>query len=329
MKVTIQFRADEVQFTETEQGVTFNGMHVGQTAYFRKAVFGGPVSMAEANFRDLVIEGPGGTAAVWPHLDLSRTVITRALRITHVTLQELLAPALQVEGSAVLSGITINRHVDLQYSRFAMLDLPDVSAFMDANAVLRLDGMTYQQLRVSSRGANPLLPAQKWKELLALAEKAEYRTAVYVTLETFLRQQGYAQQADAVFVAQKRRERRHIVGGPLHLAWWSNIGLDGLVRYGRRPEWAAIWSMFVVGIGYWVFRRRNCMDPRKAEDATRPYSAFWYSLDLFAPVINLEAANVWRPKDTYRWLLLYMRVQKILGWLLVPLGLAAWTGILK
>jgi hypothetical protein len=67
------------------------------------------------------------------------------------------------------------------------------------------------------------------------------------------------------------------------------------------------------------------MDPYKQEDATRPYKAFWYSLDLFAPVINLEVANMWRPKDNYRWGVRYMRVHKIMGWLLVPLGVAAWT----
>ena len=41
------------------------------------------------------------------------------------------------------------------------------------------------------------------------------------------------------------------------------------------------------------------MEPCQDKDAKRPYKAFWYSLDLFAPVINLEVANVWRPKDTY------------------------------
>src|SRR5262249_29547574 len=115
----------------------------------------------------------------------------------------------------------------------------------------------------------------------------------------------------------------------LHAAWWKNIVLDGVAGHGRHPEWAVLWSALVVGVGYWVFHSRNNMEPYKNEDAARPYKAFWYSLDLFAPVINLEAANVWRPKDDCRWRVRYMRVQKILGWLLVPLGVAAWTGILK
>ncbi len=328
MKVMIQFNAVEAQFTNAAQTVIFDSIQVGHAAFFQKAVFVGPVSMSDANFHDLWIEGSGGTASLWPRLDLSRTVINRALRITDVTLQEFLASALRVESSAVLSKLKIKEKADLQYSSFATLVFSDVSGFTAADTVL-LDGMTYQQLHIGAGGGKALLTEQTWKDLLTLAEKAAYSTLVYLTLETFLRQQGYVQQADAVFVAQKRRERREVLGGPLHLAWWSNIGLDGLVGYGRHPEWAVLWSMLVVGIGSWVFHSRNCMDPRKDEDATRPYSAFWYSLDLFAPVINLEAANVWRPKETYWWCLLYMRVQKILGWLLVPLGLAAWMGILK
>jgi hypothetical protein len=152
---------------------------------------------------------------------------------------------------------------------------------------------------------------------------------VYLTLETFLRQRGYSEQADAVFVAQKRRERREVLGGPLHAAWWKNIVLDVIAGHGRHPGWAVLWSVGVIGFGYMVFHGRDTMTPQKPEDSDRSYNAFWYSVDLFAPVINLQAANVWRPIDSSRLRLFYMRIHSMLGWLLVPIGLAAWTGILK
>lgn len=60
------------------------------------------------------------------------------------------------------------------------------------------------------------------------------------------------------------------------------------------------------------------------------YNAFWYSLDLFAPVIDLEAATAWRPnKLEHRFLYHYSRLHRILGWVLVPIGAAAVTGIAK
>jgi hypothetical protein len=296
---------------------------------FEKTVFAGPVSMADARFRNLRIESAQDATPSWPSLNLSQTVVTSDLHLTHLTLQELLAPSLRVEGRAFLSEITVDHTINLQDSSFAILIFANpVSGIINATTVL-LDGMTYQQLRVGSRGEKTLRTEETREALLALAQKDKYHAEVYVILETFFRQHGYAEQADAVFIARKRRERSDVLGGLSHVAWWKNLVLDGVAGHGRHPEWAVLWSALVVGLGYGIFYSRNSMDPRKDEDAARPYNAFWYSLDLFAPIINLEAANVWRPKDDCRWRVYYMRVQKILGWLLVPLGVAAWTGILK
>lgn len=69
------------------------------------------------------------------------------------------------------------------------------------------------------------------------------------------------------------------------------------------------------------------------EDLKEPllgYNAFWYSLDLFAPVIDLEAASAWRPnKLKHQLLYSYSRLHRILGWILVPIGAAAITGFTK
>jgi uncharacterized protein YjbI with pentapeptide repeats len=60
------------------------------------------------------------------------------------------------------------------------------------------------------------------------------------------------------------------------------------------------------------------------------YNAFWYSLDLFAPVIDLEAASAFRPKKKDHPVLYhYSRLHRILGWVLVPVGAAAVTGLTK
>ena len=329
VKVTGQFNADAAQFTKAEQPANFNRMQVGETAFFRKVVFAGPVSITDANFRNLWIEGSNEIASSWLSLNMDRTVINRELRIMHITLQKLLARALQVESLANLSGLTITGKAALQYGSFATLVFSDVSKLTTPKTVVLLDGMTYQHLDIGSGEGTALLQEEKWQDLLALVDKSAYSASVYLTLETFFRQRGYSKQADAVFVAQKRRERTEVLGGPRRVAWWKNIVLDKVTGYGRHPEWSMLWSMLVVGIGSLVFYKRGVMEPYKTDDAARPYNAFWYSFDLFAPVINLEAANVWRPKETDRWRTLYMRVQRIMGWLLVPLGLAAWTGILK
>jgi hypothetical protein len=61
-----------------------------------------------------------------------------------------------------------------------------------------------------------------------------------------------------------------------------------------------------------------------------PTALFGYSLDLFAPVINLGVAKGWNlGVDTHRWRGVSMRPQILLGLLIVPLGLAAVTGLVK
>ena len=106
------------------------------------------------------------------------------------------------------------------------------------------------------------------------------------------------------------------------------------------------------------------------------YSRFWYSLDLYLPVVDIHASEMWVPvwpndsrrvrfrdypkfaglivwsivkrglkfvpilnnlrptsreveqvKDKVRWH--YMHVHALLGWILIPIGLAAVTGIVK
>ncbi len=70
-------------------------------------------------------------------------------------------------------------------------------------------------------------------------------------------------------------------------------------------------------------------DEKDAPHYAGRYNAFWYSLDLFLPIIKLGEADVWTPKDNRRWALFYRKVHIITGSLFVPIGLAAWTGIIK
>ncbi len=59
------------------------------------------------------------------------------------------------------------------------------------------------------------------------------------------------------------------------------------------------------------------------------YTAWWYSLDLFVPAVNLECEKHWKPKDPHWFLWLWLRFHRIAGWIIIPIGLAAITGIIK
>ena len=85
--------------------------------------------------------------------------------------------------------------------------------------------------------------------------------------------------------------------------------------------------MAIIGIGCLMFRP-NRMEPQKSEYSGRKYSPFWYSVDVYLPIIKLHDAEIWKPKEEYVLTHLWRRIHTILGWALIPIAIAAWTGML-
>ncbi len=165
---------------------------------------------------------------------------------------------------------------------------------------------------------------------------SHYDAEFFTALEGSLRTRGYAEAADNVFIAKKRAERRENCKSFLHQcqrgAWALSVFEDLLSGYGKSLQNLLYWSVGFLFVGTFVFRSEKGMrtkDGKHAEDYEGKYNAFWYSLDLFLPIIKLGEADVWTPKDERRWANLYRRVHIIIGSLFVPIGLAAWTGIIK
>ena len=66
-------------------------------------------------------------------------------------------------------------------------------------------------------------------------------------------------------------------------------------------------------------------DPKEKDRFEGKYRGFWYSLDLFLPVVDFGDEKVWTPKEDRPKSVFYRRIHMILGHILVPLGLAALT----
>jgi hypothetical protein len=232
---------------------------------------------------------------------------------------------LKVKGDASFRKNVFGGRVSFNEARFTSLFLTDCvfsslteqtdfsrmkmeSGFLENthfNDYIKIDGISFQYLSPAS-----------WDELQKLANHSEYNAEFYSSLEALFQRHGYPDQANKVFIAQKQRERRERLHG---LAWLWNFIQDFLVGYGRRLERLLLWSGVLVLIGWVVFRNEKA----------GKFSAFWYSLDLFLPILTLGDKTTWAPRDDRRLAQLYRRVHIILGHLLVPIGLAAWAGIIK
>jgi hypothetical protein len=100
-----------------------------------------------------------------------------------------------------------------------------------------------------------------------------------------------------------------------------------VLGYGRIARWPIIWSLIVNTVAFVFFWSESKME-RKPE-ADSQYSRFWYSFELFVPVIDVGIASEWHPKPEHKGVVTYARLHKLAGWILVPVILAALTGFTK
>jgi uncharacterized protein YjbI with pentapeptide repeats len=293
-EVASNFEADEAKFQNREQTASFNGIKVGGSAFFQKAVFEGPVEFTRADIASTL------------HAEDAQFKNTEKAAKFNGT---------KVRADASFTKTVFEGPADLSFSDFAVLNLSG-SVY---HGTLHLQAMTYKQII-----AAPNEP-ESHEALLKLAGQSAYSADVYGNLEEFFKRQGYTADADRAFIEGKRRERKEYLHGFGRL---GSLLLDWLVGYGRRPWQAGVPCVFFVALGCSLFSPAR-MEPQKPEDAPRVYNRFWYSLGLFLPFVDLQADKVWKPKPDQTFLRNYMRVHVLLGWILVPLVLAALTGLIK
>lgn len=233
-----------------------------------------------------------------------------------------------VRGGAYFAGSELRGTLSLAGASFGLLDLRLVR-WPTAPRSVAIDGLRFSRIAFGQE------PVTFDRVQTALLESSAYSPDVYAAVEHFFQSQGEAREANRVFHARSRLERRQQWDDGRYGQWaWSWL-LRLTVGNGRAPGFALLWTSLFVGIGYVVFRepRRpgapRKMEPRKPDQAPDVYNAFWYSLDLFTPAIDLEAAKAWKPRQESRFARQYLRLHRIVGWVVVPIGIAAIMGLLR
>jgi hypothetical protein len=293
----------EAHFNSTTGAVNFSGLKTDGDAFFSQATFAGPVSVQSAH----IGENCRFDASLFPN--------PSAL----VNFEEV-----KVGAATSFVGCRFAGYVSFKDARFAALDLSKVSwpAAHDDNPWLWLNGMSYTRISAGSE-------KDSWQNLYQLVQRtargSAYSADVFARLDDYYRQLGYPRQANTFFRAQKKREREEVLSGP---SWVWSCFLEQFVGYGRSPERAIFWSVAIVGFGCVMFRP-NRMEPQKSEYNERKYNAFWYSVDVYLPIIKLHDAEIWKPKEEYVLTHVWRRIHTVLGWALIPIALAAWTGMLS
>jgi hypothetical protein len=303
--IASNFEANEAQFENKEQGAHFVSMKVGGDAVFDGACFEGPADFI-------------GT-------DISVNFAVKKARFRGRTNFQ----SMKVGGLGVFDDANFERTMDVRFADFGSLSLLNV-LFPKV-----VDGLSQLHYKYISAGSG----ADSHEALFELARSLPYNGSWYSKLEDFLLREGYRTEADKAFIEGKRREReqwkpkpkgsgwQYLCDGRWFL-WLGSLILDLLVGYGRRPWQAAIPCAVLIALGCVLFSP-NKMEPRNPKEAPRVYNRFWYSLGLFLPFVDLQADKVWKPKKDQAFLRNYLRVHALLGWILIPLVLAALTGLIN
>ena len=303
------FTAFKASFLNQHEAANFFSMKVGGRGIFRGALFEGMAEFAEA--------------AIASDFDAMEAKFQGAAIFLK----------LKVGGRAFFSDTRFRGLVDFAYADIGWLDLSRAS-WPKLAAQIQMQGMNYNYIRAVQDNE-----AKSHEALLELAKQWPYTPDVYANLEAFFLRRGYPADADKAFIAGKRREQEQWGRKPKErvleyirsgqwFQWLGSWGLDLLVGYGRHPWQAGIPCAVLVALGCILFSPQK-MEPQKPQDTPRVYNRFWYSLGLFLPVVDLQADTVWKPKADQPFLRNYARVHALLGWVLIPIVLAALTGLIK
>lgn len=302
MEVAGSLMAGDAQFSHPQLAADFVNLKVGGVAFFTNALFAGPANFQYSHTTEaLRFDGARFTSA------------------TGLACFE----AMRVDGTVSFQDATLAGYLSLKDATCNSLDLTAVKwPAQPGREWLWLNGLTYQRIMAGSE-------KESAANLFSLVDRAAHGTAysmdIYTRLSAFYRKDGYPRQANQFYIAQKRRERAEVLHGLPYV--WS-LFLDGFVGYGRSPERALFWSLAIILFGTAVFRAKD-MEPRNPALAVDGFSPFWYSVDLFLPLVKLQDADLWKPRETSGLPRLWSRFHTMLGWALIPIAVAAWTGMLE
>jgi hypothetical protein len=315
------------------------------------------ISLKDAHLTDLTIMGPGKMRLEIQELNLERAVIDRCLDLENTNLQTLKGWNLQSKGQAIFKDVKITSEVDLRDSNFLSLKLFNVS--WPRPGKTKLAGLTYQAVsavEIPSRDKD-------WQPVKDWISRSRFDKRNYLQFETYLKHSGYDSLADKVYIEMKRREWQKSWSTEFW-NWPSNflklVLVDLGVGYGRKPLRAFGYSLVLVLFGAAIFSQPGVLAWEKDQESggkLSPYRAVWYSFDLFIPFLSFgpdktyrvrpEAEVKWAglvpgrlltllPQRLQTWLekhhfsvQIYSYIHQICGYIMIPIGLAAVSGLIR
>ena len=273
--------------------VSFNTMKIGSGFFAQGAIFERPVDLINVRVND---NFEGERASFKQSATFSMMKLGHNLFLSDVKFGD----------EVNLNRATVPGVIDFTRTEFQPGKLPDLSNATYLNIYPTLD-------------------------MLDLIEKSPSDYTAYTALENCLQRNGFTSQADEVFMARKTYERKGLKPFDKMKSYLS----QAFQGFGRIPQRVLYYDFAFIILGAFIFRRKKMVlkKPAAAQadtpEESPPYNAFLYSLTLFAPTIDNQYTNNWKPAASHRKTRWYMTVQKWAGYIFVPLTIGIWTGIFR
>ena len=230
---------------------------------------------------------------------------------------------------------------------------------------IRLDGFEYQDFAQHT----DVSVGSRLDWLARRPDGIEFRSQPYEQLARVLYRIGHRDDAELVLIEKEKFQRasnRALATGGMWLAMSVRDALGRvLIAYGYRPARVVVWAaILMVALGLYFHKtwQAGDMTPAAAPilvsaawvsaTQTHPenpgaywssvgqagqdyetFEAFAYAADLLIPIVNLGQEDAWGPstsRSAWGWHGWWIRwLAKILGWVVMALGAAAVTGVIR
>ena len=171
----------------------------------------------------------------------------------------------------------------------------------------------------------------------------EFLPQPYEQLAKVYGEMGHEGDAKTILIAKNRVRTRN-------MRWRDGWLIKKLVRYlfswtiayGYRPALSLVWIFAIILAGTFIFRAAystcdmlpspsyqrilNSVDNPVSVAERAAFNAFFYSLDTFVPLVDLNQESYWRPIG---WRRGYLWGHILAGWVLSTLFVTGMTGVLK
>ncbi len=236
------------------------------------------------------------------------------------------APGATIKGTLWLQSLSC-APIDLTGATVGVLKIDDDGKGQwPKNGDLQIDGLTYTRMISNSDAAT-----SKWLD--EMPDKP-FRPQPYRQFADVLVKSGNESMAEKTLIQMEDERRAN--GNLSHWGTFSSWFLRETLLYGYGP-YRILLLFLLVPLGslfVWIAKPKGLMLPTDTS-SPRPLnelSPFWYSLNVFLPIINLNQEKHWWPKvDNCGGTLLriYLWIEILAGWFVGTLFLAALTGLIR